>query len=86
MSIGSTSGSLGTGGGGQGSGRGSFSLGGAFNMSGNGGVPAPSLGGLGLLSLANRGEDMIKEEGEGEGGEMMEQENSGTASERMEED
>lgn len=87
LSIGSTSGSLGTGGNGQGSGRGSFSLGGAFHQTVAGGsaLPAPSLGGLGLLSLANRGEG-IKEEGEGEG-EDMERDDSGMgSSERMEED
>lgn len=90
LSIGSTSGSLGTGGGGLGSGRGSFALGGAFNQVNNGGpgVPAPALGGLGLLSLAHRGEEvgMIKEDREGEEGEDMGRTDSGMGSERMEED
>jgi hypothetical protein len=65
-------------------------LGGALTPSTvNGGASAsgPSLGGLGLLSLANKGErDMIKEDREGEEGENMQRTDSGMGSERMDED
>lgn len=88
-------GAAGGNGGGLGRERGSFSLGvpfttgatagtsGAAGAAASGHAP-PSLGGLGLLSLANRGEEvqMIKEEGEAE---EMSREDSGMGS-AMDED